>query len=630
MWSDWAIERIIISIEQKLTESLTKGNIEKKTMSEPLNRKMEACLATIDRMYQFVERDEFIQASKAELTERKNSTRQAFDQYRKEHLDWKDLSDEDWARSLNRFNEVEERAIRTIARCQERINHLAKVPERSSVETSSEQIESMNNEMETLRAKATEREAKLQAMTKKLDSIMGEMEADFEKREAEIQAQHDLKIGDITARESSLLERLERAEREKQMSEKKLQEQLKTANEQLKSMDLEMQTQKDNFVMNEVTYRAQIDGLKKQCDELASELRNMRANTTESSTSSGAAGQDQPVTQQAKAEICLEKFDGEFQKWPEWKIKYDELVHLNADLSVSEKVRKLMSSMSGSAKAMFDHWHKTGANYEDMYRLFNDTFSNKFKFTMQTLDALERYKPGNSSEIEEVNSLVTAAERIGNNLMAAECPTAQWEAQAVRAIIARMPAKTQKEWDRVFVGTDMPSFNDVINFMKRQAKELMSTSNTSGSTKERQAGRATSGKSRPYSRSTTTQERLNTGATQRNSNAQTTGELVGGCHNCQEQHVIRRCPELERLSKQQKERRIKQLNLCMNCLSPYHSVGSLSCTGGRCKGGFLHNSILCDEICQEAAQRNSAKENPSEFRDSQPPKNSQYDNEWDN
>lgn len=67
------------------------------------------------------------------------------------------------------------------------------------------------------------------------------------------------------------------------------------------------------------------------------------------------------------------------------------------------------------------------------------------------------------------------------------------------------------------------------------------------------------------------------------------------CNNCQCMHVMKDCPQLLRLSKDERWKRVRQLNVCQNCfMILYRGPGRHRCQFGNCKlCNEFHNSRLC-------------------------------------
>lgn len=72
--------------------------------------------------------------------------------------------------------------------------------------------------------------------------------------------------------------------------------------------------------------------------------------------------------------------------------------------------------------------------------------------------------------------------------------------------------------------------------------------------------------------------------------------MIIGCNNCGNNHKMHQCRKFITLSLRHRCERVKELDLCKNCLLPYQSERDKhKCKAGpcrRCKGQF-HNSLLC-------------------------------------
>lgn len=147
-------------------------------------------------------------------------------------------------------------------------------------------------------------------------------------------------------------------------------------------------------------------------------------------------------------------------------------------------------------------------------------------------------------------------------------------------MILSMPHSVRAEWKRLYETNDMPNLAHVIQTMSEIADNLESrptepTASTSSGT-----GSANRMRARGVAIS---QEQ---GASGR--------QLA--CHNCSQPHPISKCPEFLQMAVPVRRDRVRELRLCVNCLSPNHSVKSMSCRSGpcgRCGGNRHHNSLLC-------------------------------------
>lgn len=148
----------------------------------------------------------------------------------------------------------------------------------------------------------------------------------------------------------------------------------------------------------------------------------------------------------------------------------------------------------------------------------------------------------------------------------------------------RLDAKTKEAWEMHRDIAALPRLEEMTEFLERRVKIEANATSQEPEARRSRADVATP-RSAPYPSSPGPSRRAPL-----------------PCRICRGDHPLFKCSKFLTLTVNERKERIKQLNLCMNCLRADHPADK--CHFGpcwRCPGRQFHNSTLCQSLGQ--AQR---------------------------
>lgn len=285
--------------------------------------------------------------------------------------------------------------------------------------------------------------------------------------------------------------------------------------------------------------------------------------------------------------IKLTNFSGEQADWSEWRAMFDCLVHNNEQLNETQKFHYLKKSIDGAAKSILKGWQVIGPNYQSAYEAIVLVFENKYRMTMAHLNELFKIPALQQESFAGLRNMIDTTNRVMRQLQVAGSPVESWDHVIVFALIVRMPPRTVSYWENSNDLKEMPKVKEVLDFLEKRARSQVNLNQTSAQGNNQKFEQKTVSvnhnmrlKPKPYQND--------------KANGITSNEQKQlSCNHCKLPHPMSRCSKFRDMSLDERRNRVRDLNLCMNCFSPNHRAGSLSCKANLCRCGRRHNSLLC-------------------------------------
>lgn len=330
-----------------------------------------------------------------------------------------------------------------------------------------------------------------------------------------------------------------------------------------------------------------------------------------------ASGGQQLIT--ATQELTLEriplpKFNGDFVKWNEWRAMFDSLVHNKAKLTTTEKFHYLKSSVTDDANRVLSGWHMIGENYMAAYDELVKLYENKYRIVLAHLTELTNMQVQRTETYQGLREMIDTINRSLRQLKAIGSPVEYWDHMIIHHILSRIAPRTTTAWETSHDLTEMPSLEMTLKFLERRARSIVNVGQSSGRAGNLNGAGITASTSQASPHGGAVARQSNSAAmTQQStlgfqtrtphltanvSQALATPDRPRGisCFLCRQPHPVYRCKSLLDLSIEDRRAKIIELQLCANCFSPNHILGSDQCRYGqcrRCNNGEYHNSVLC-------------------------------------
>ncbi|XP_058826944.1 uncharacterized protein LOC131686930 [Topomyia yanbarensis] len=307
-------------------------------------------------------------------------------------------------------------------------------------------------------------------------------------------------------------------------------------------------------------------------------------------------------------EVRLPTFDGSISEWITFRDTFKSLIDSNPQLSPIDKLSYLVASLSKDARKVIESIEHIAANYTVAWHLLERRFDNKKLVVKTYIDSLFSIDSMKRESYESLMQLVDDFERNLCMIEKMNIPTDGWSVLLAHMVCSRLDPSTLKQWEIHHKSTDVPTYHDVIAFLRTHLTVLQSL---------------TPFKSRSfdYVKSETVRSqksKVNTVHTATNSSP-------GTCPFCSKYaHSPFKCDVFQKLSVALRFEQVKKLNLCINCFSSSHLLRN--CSSGACRvcnqkhHTMLHQSPTDRSFTQSKSPIpiTSSSQPPKSSKDNQP------------
>lgn len=296
--------------------------------------------------------------------------------------------------------------------------------------------------------------------------------------------------------------------------------------------------------------------------------------------------------------IHLPKFSGEFNKWIGFRDMFEAMVNGQENFTTAAKYTRLMKALEGDAAQVVAGFLPTDDNYESAWATLKKRYDNDRLIVSSHLNVFLGMDTLQKESSSGLRRMVDVTNETMRSLGAMKRPVDHWDDVMVHILVSKLPRATIITWEMEQKGTELPKLSELLAFLEGRARGL---DHMGPSTSERTSSGTGSGAMKRNS-SSTPKAHTSTGATPKLVRSNLPNPGRGRCYYCSGEHYIGKCPKLEALPPAERFEKVKDSNLCYNCLAPGHSTRKCGSkyTCSKCNGH--HHTILCRTTQQAQAQ----------------------------
>lgn len=310
-------------------------------------------------------------------------------------------------------------------------------------------------------------------------------------------------------------------------------------------------------------------------------------------------------------------FDSNLDSWSTFRDTFSSLVHNNTDIGNIEKFYYLLSSVSGAALSIVKSLPVTADNYPLVWNSLVKRYDNKRALATYYLDKLFGFKPLQNESAAGLNTFLQTYQESVNalkNLHISDLSSFMLFYMSIR----NLDGTTRREFEQTKKPGEIPTYEEIMTFVDHHVRVLEMSDSTLAT------GKATVNPKTTQFKVTTPTAPKATSPPQRYANKAKTFLAASAsatedqpckyseCVICKKSHSIYRCEVFKDLSPEQRLDKVRQLNLCENCLKTHKDNSTcpskFSCTV--CKSRH-HHMVHIDNLKPNCSQIPSGKPDPS-------------------
>ena len=269
-------------------------------------------------------------------------------------------------------------------------------------------------------------------------------------------------------------------------------------------------------------------------------------------------------------EMKLPTFSGSYDKWLEFRDAFSSMIDKNESLDTVQKFYYLRAHLEGEAAKMIESIKVTEQNYDVALSLLKQRYENNRLIIFNYVKALFDAPSVTRESYSELRNLYDTFTKNLRCLEALGQATDEWSTLLVYLLTSKFDSRTRRDWETYKFQGELPNLQNVNEFLKEKCELL----------EKLEVAKSENKPQRFYLKN---KPAINAYVSSKNDRF--------ACFYCKNPHSIFKCNAFAKLDLNKRNTEVKRLRLCLNCLSPNHSVQE--CPKGPCKRCSKHiNSLL--------------------------------------
>ena len=282
--------------------------------------------------------------------------------------------------------------------------------------------------------------------------------------------------------------------------------------------------------------------------------------------------------------IEMPTFGGDYTQWTPFLDQFDSMVGSKKSYEDTTKLHYLKQALRGDAKALISRLENNNAgNYALARQILKKRYENKRTIVASHISNIVNAQ---SVKAENGTGLRRYLQLLQDNLEGlrqVNIPTDGWGPLLVYHVYQKLDNDTKKEYEIKYPGTEVQKLDDIVKFLNDRAVAL-----------EAYASTATKAQGNQNQKSGVEKKDAKGGsyASQQGQGNGWVAKPRAPCVKCNGEHGIWKCDQFGDQTVDQRIKTVKELELCLNCLSKDHIAADCP-SKHRCKTcNKLHHSLL--------------------------------------
>lgn len=192
-----------------------------------------------------------------------------------------------------------------------------------------------------------------------------------------------------------------------------------------------------------------------------------------------AAGSDignhNPLNDLALKRIQVERFAGDYKKWPNFKSKFEQFIHNNTQISEATKFYRLDEHIERDTEPyqLIAGFDRVEANYALAWGQLCATYDNKRKLVDEMINSFIDLPPMPSATRGNLMVIINATNHLTKSLVRYdEVKVQHWDPIIVNILMRKLDKETQAKWSHERPEREVARLQPLMQFLENRAESM--------------------------------------------------------------------------------------------------------------------------------------------------------------
>ncbi|XP_075159166.1 uncharacterized protein LOC142232296 [Haematobia irritans] len=230
-----------------------------------------------------------------------------------------------------------------------------------------------------------------------------------------------------------------------------------------------------SYYQNQIERLSPLDDGRADIDELYITIKTKILDLIGSGRRHSVTEQSFSVPQHSSSRLPnlkLPKFDGKYLEYKNFINTFNNLVHKDPNIPVTEKFNHLLSCLSGEALSTIKAFQVTDENYQSALDRLKERYDNDTLIFLENVTSMFEISKSSKPVPKQLRNIVDTISALYSSLKSLGSYEQICDAFIIHLAMSKVDPETKQKWDEFIDYSKLPSWTDCCSMLDRRCQQL--------------------------------------------------------------------------------------------------------------------------------------------------------------
>ncbi|XP_075170487.1 uncharacterized protein LOC142242854 [Haematobia irritans] len=230
-----------------------------------------------------------------------------------------------------------------------------------------------------------------------------------------------------------------------------------------------------SYYQNQIERLSPLDDGRADIDELYITIKTKLLDLIGSGRRHSITEQSFSVPQHSSSRLPslkLPKFDGKYLEYKNFINTFNNLVHKDPNIPVTEKFNHLLSCLSGEALSTIKAFQVTDENYQSALDRLKERYDNDTLIFLENVTSMFEISKSSKPVPKQLRNIVDTISALYSSLKSLGSYEQICDAFIIHLAMSKVDPETKQKWDEFIDYSKLPSWTDCCSMLDRRCQQL--------------------------------------------------------------------------------------------------------------------------------------------------------------